>query len=111
MTYVTREGPGHPLLQETKGRKNPPSSAYGLMSIDDMSLNMGVIRLHERRRFSREVRDKLARLSHYKCENCGRRIALGADDLLMLMYTGHVVVEGRCERLVEPGLPMRKMQP
>lgn len=60
--------------------------------IEEMLLNMGVIQPHERRRFAREIRYKLASLSNFRCSNpkCGRRIAVDADDLIMQMNAGHV---------------------
>src|SRR5574340_498341 len=61
-------------------------------TIDDMLRNMGVIQPHDRRRFAREIRQKLARLSNFRCSNpnCRRRIAVDADDLIMQMNAGHV---------------------
>ena len=60
-----------------------------------MLQNWGVIQPHQQRRFKREVRAKLAWLSQNRCANCGRRIALGADDVYMQMNAGHVLAWSR----------------
>lgn len=78
------------LQGNTESVRSLPSMLGG-MTIDDMLLNMGVIQPHAKRRFSRAVRDRIARLSRYRCAHCGRRVALDADDFVDKMHTGHVV--------------------
>lgn len=65
------------------------------MGIDNELLNFGVIQSHSKRSFSPEVRDRIARLSNYRCAHCGRRVALSAKSFLMQMNAGHVIAWSR----------------
>ena len=65
------------------------------MTIEDDLLSMGIIQPHEKRYFTRETREKLARLSHYECERCGNRVAVNGGDFLNMMHAGHIVAWSR----------------